>query len=107
MAGRWDQAQRRSIRHWHRILDSIGRRDAIAVVTELNELSALCEMAGEDAGGDTKRCRHCVVFSSAENCVDTRMDISAFVLNGQLDKARAATLAVVERIQAASPPVYR
>jgi len=107
LAGRWDQAQRRSIRHWHRILDSIGRRDAMAVVSELNELSALCEMACEEAGSDTERCRHCVVFTSAVDCANTRMDISAFVLNGELDKARAATLAVVERIQAASPPVLR
>jgi hypothetical protein len=103
MAGRWNEAQRRSIRHWRRILDSIGRRDAMAIVSELNELSALCEMAREDAGSDAERCRHCVVFASADDCTETRMDISAFVLNGELDQARAATLAVVERIQDASP----
>ena len=107
MASRWNAAQKRSVRHWRRVLDSIGRRSAMVIVAELNELSALCEMAGEEAGGAPDRCRHCVVFADAANCADTRLDISAFVLAGEADKARAATLAVVERIQAASPPVLR
>lgn len=107
MAVRWNEAQERSVKHWRRILDSIGRRNALAVVSELNELSALCEMAGEEAGGEDERCSHCVVFGDARQCADTRLDISAFVLNGEMDQARAATQAVVDRIAAATPPEYR
>ena len=103
MAVRWDQAQRRAVKHWQRILDGIGRRDALAVVSEINELSALCEMAREDAGGEAGRCAHCVVFADANQCVDTRLDISALVLDGRLDEARAASATVVRRITAASP----
>lgn len=105
MSERWSRAQERSIRHWRQVFDSIGHRRAPAVVAELNELSALCEMAGEEAGGrEAERCRHCVVFSDARQCADTRLDISAFVLNGELGKARSATLAVVDRISTARPP---
>lgn len=107
MAERWELAQERSIRHWRRILESIGRRDGMAIVSELNELSALCEMAGEEAGGGPERCRHCVVFANAANCADTRLDISAFILNGEMEKARAATTAVVGRIRVAGPPALR
>ncbi len=106
MAVRWNQARDRSVRHWRWILDSIGRRDAMTIVTELNELGALCEMAVEQAGGEEGHCRHCFVFGDARHCVDTRLDISALVLTGDTDKARAATMAVVERISAARPPGF-
>lgn len=104
MAVRWDEARSRSIRHWRWIVDSIGRRDAMMIVDELNDLGALCEMAVEQAGGEEGHCRHCVVFGDATQCVDTRLDISALVLAGENDDARAATMALVERISAARPP---
>ena len=100
----WDQAQRRSVTHWRGILDGIGRRDALAIVHELSQLGALCEMAREEAGGAVDRCRYCLVFADARQCADTRLNISALVLNGELDEARAATMAVVERIADADPP---
>ena len=103
MAVRWEQAQRRAVKHWQRIVDGIGRRDTLAVVSEINELSALCEMAREDAGGEAERCAHCVVFGDAGQCVDTRLDISALLLDGQLAKARAAGATIVGRIAAATP----
>ena len=104
MTVQWDKARERSLLHWRRLLDSIGRRRAMAIVCEVNELEALCEMAGEQTGDQRERCRNCVVFADAGNCADTRLDISAFVLNGETRKARAATLAVVERIAAACRP---
>jgi hypothetical protein len=107
MAVRWQEAQKRSVGHWRRILGSIGRRNAMAIVAELNELSALCEMAGQEAGGEEDRCGHCVVFKDARQCADTRLDISASVLNGESDSARAATSAVLDKILAASPLLYR
>lgn len=103
MAVRWNKAQERSVRHWRGILDSIGRRDAMAIVSELNELSALCEMAGEESGGEARRCRHCVVFQDAGGCADTRLHISGALLSGEMDEARAATLAVIELITDARP----
>ncbi len=104
MAVRWDQAQRRAVKHWQQVVDGIGRRDPLAVVSEINELSALCEMAREDAGGEAGRCAHCVVFADAGQCVDTRLDITALLLDDQLDGARTAGETVVRRIAAASPP---
>ena len=88
------------MRHWRRILDSIGRRDPVAVVAELNGIAALCEMSGESAD-PREPCRDCLVFTDAGHCADTRLDISAFALNGEIRKARAATRAIVERIAAA------
>ena len=104
MAVRWSQAQRRAARHWRRVADGIGRRDPLAVVAELNETSALCELACEEAGGDAGRCGYCVVFENARQCVDARMEISSMVMGGDLDGARTATMAIVERIAAAEPP---
>ena len=43
----------------------------------------------------------------AAQCADTRMGISALVLDGEIDKARAAIMEVVERISAAGPPELR
>ncbi len=107
MAVRWNQARERSVRHWRRIHDCSGRRGPMAIVSELNELSALCEMAGQEAGGEDERCSHCVVFGDARQCADTRIDISAFLINGEADRARAATMAVVERIATARPRALR
>ena len=104
MALRWDEARARSLRHWRWIVERIGSSDPMTIVDELNELGGLCEMAVEQAGGEEGHCRHCVVFGDARQCVDTRLDISALVLAGETDKARAATMAVFERIFAASPP---
>ena len=104
MAVEWNQARERSVRRWRRILDSIDRRDPIAIVGEINEIAALCEMTRAEAAGPADRCRRCVVFADASYCADIRLDISAFVLNGETDKARAATMAVVERIAAARRP---
>ena len=74
------------------------------MVAELNELEELSEMAAVTAGGEIGRCRHCAVFADVKQCADTRLDISAFLLDGDTKKARAATMAVVERIATASPP---
>lgn len=104
MTERWEETRRRSIRHWRRVLESIGRRDALAIVAELSDSSALCEMAAEEAGGEEcERCAHCVVFGDAGDCADVRLDIAAFVLNGELREARQATMAVIARIRAARP----
>ena len=107
MSGRWNEAQRLSILQWRQIYDSIGRRDALAIVAELNEVGELCQMARERAGGGPGRCRYCVVFADAEQCADARLDISAYVINGEIDKARLAARAVIERIEAARLPELR
>jgi hypothetical protein len=104
MTIQWLEARRRSTEQWRRILDSIGRRDPMAIVVELKRLGQVCEMATAAASGCAEPCCNCAVFGHASHCVDTRLDISAFLLNGELDKARAATMAVVERIAFAQPP---
>ena len=74
MAVRWNQAQERSVRHWRRVLDSIGQRSAMAIVSEVNELGWLCEMSGEHSSEQRERCRRCVVFADASQCADTDAD---------------------------------
>lgn len=104
MGAGWDRAQRRAVEHWRRIADGIGRRDPLVIVAELNETSALCDAACEEAGGEDRRCRHCAVFGDARACVDARLGLSSLVLGGETDRAREAATAIVERIAAAGPP---
>ena len=104
MAVRWDQAQRRAARHWRHVVDGIGRRDPLAIAAELNETSALCEMACEEAGSEAERCGYCAVFADARQCADARLDITTLLLGGEPDRARAAAMKIVDRIAAADPP---
>lgn len=103
MALRVDEARARSVRQWRRILAGIGRRDARAIVCDLNEPSAMCELALEDAGGEARRCRYCTVFDNAGRCAEARWRITGALLSGEIETARTATAAVIERIIAAGP----
>ena len=75
----------------------------MAIASELNDLSALCERAREDAGNEAERCAHCIVFGNARRCVETRLKITEALLDGEMDEARAATMAVVAQIAGARP----
>jgi hypothetical protein len=76
------------------------------VVIEINELSALCEKAREEAGDDAERCAHCIVFGDAASCANARLEITEALLEGDLDAARAAAESIVARIDAARPPAH-
>lgn len=104
MSVEWDEAQRSAARQWRRVADEIGRRDPLTIVADLNETSALCEMACCEAGARAERCSYCVVFAGARQCAEARLDITTLLLAGEVDRAREATLAIVERIAAAAPP---
>lgn len=99
----WSEAQARTAAHWRRILDGIGRRSPVTVVIEINELSALCEKAREEAGDDAERCAHCIVFADARSCTNARLQITTALLDGDLDDAREATRAIVALINEARP----
>ena len=99
----WTEARDRNLRRWREILDGIGRTDRTALLTRINEVSEVCELARDDAGAAPERCAHCLVFTSGEECLDTRWKITQALLEDELDTARALVRGVVARTAAARP----
>ncbi len=100
----WHEARQETLDKWQRIRKGIGNRDVLALITELNEACAVCELARSEATEPAERCSHCIVFGDAERCSEARWRICEALLDDELDEARAAVTGVLACIVAARPP---
>jgi len=97
----WQQAKRETLEEWRRIRASIGRRDELQLLTDINAAGAMCSEARSESEPGRK-CSRCRFFDQFGGCSEVSGKMSELVAAKQWDELRALVdqfLADLERLE--------
>jgi hypothetical protein len=77
----WEEAKQSTLRFWRSIYDSIETADPIELLTEINTITDLCEVAKEEAETvhDLAKCHYCPAYEQFGGCRPASAALSELV----------------------------
>lgn len=77
----WQEAKDSTIRDWRRIRDAIGTAEEFELLTDINAVCDLCEVAKAEAAGEPGRCGYCLAFQQFGGCQAANLAMSEMVVD--------------------------
>jgi hypothetical protein len=104
----WEEAKQSTLRLWRSIHDSVGRADAVSLLTEINAISDLCELAKEEATTrrDLAKCHYCPAYEQFGGCREASGLLSELAARRDWPELRlqiASFIRQLERTEAPGP----
>jgi hypothetical protein len=84
----WEEARTGTLREWQRIRDSIGIAEEVELLSDINAVCDLCEVATEEAGEEGDRCASCLGFQQFGGCQEANLAMSEMVVDKNWDGLR-------------------
>jgi hypothetical protein len=86
----WKEAQQKTLDMWRGIRAAIDRQDELELLTEINAVCDLCEMAvKESEKGGVDRCDYCLHYQQFGGCQGVSLMMSEAVVEKEWEELRA------------------
>lgn len=82
----WQEAKDSTLDLWGRIRSSIGTAESVELLTEINAICDLCEVADTEAHGDPDRCHFCPAYEQFGGCREVSARLSELVVDQQWEE---------------------
>jgi hypothetical protein len=103
----WQEAKQNTLQVWSAILASLGRQDEVGLLTEINAITDLCEMAKEVAHGDLKTCLYCPAYQQFGGCREVSAKLSELVVDKDWAELRRMVQQVIGQLEGMRLPPER
>jgi hypothetical protein len=100
----WVDAKAKTLSYWKDLREAIDREDEVELLTEINAISDLCQMANEEAPDRLQRCQHCLFYQQFGGCRETNAEMSLKVANHDWDGLRAMIDDFTQHLRAMKVP---
>jgi len=101
----WREARDLTLETWVALGESIGQKDELALLTEINAVCDLCSKARDEAGSDpTGRCEYCLFYQQFGGCHAVNEEMSERVVKGDWDGLRRLVHGFVADLRALELP---
>lgn len=77
----WQEARDGTLAVWRRIRDAIGTAEELELLTEINAVCDLCDVATAEAAGAPDRCGYCLAFQQVGGCRAASLAMSEMVVD--------------------------
>lgn len=84
----WREAKERTREGWLSIRESVGQAETLELLSRVNSLTALCEKAGTEAGGEAGMCAYCAFYQQFGGCMDVSAQMSERIVSRDWDGLR-------------------
>lgn len=102
----WEEAKSRTIAQWEGIRDSIGKVDEVTLLTDINAVSDLCQLAKTEAfeHGDIVKCHFCPAYEQFGGCKEVCGELSDLVARKEWDEMREMIQGFIDTLRTMKPP---
>ena len=100
----WQEARDGTLEVWRRIHDAIGTAEELDLLTEINAVCDLCEVATSEAAGRPDRCGYCLAFQQAGGCRSASLAMSEMVVDKDWDGLRGLVAEFISTLEAVDLP---
>ena len=84
----WADAKAKTLSFWKDLRLAIDREDEVELLTEINAICDLCQVAEEDAPDRLERCQHCLFYQQFGGCREINSEMSLKVAERDWDGLR-------------------
>ena len=102
----WEEAKTGTITQWEAIRDSIGVSDEVTLLTDINAVSDLCQLAKGEAvqHDDLVKCHFCPAYEQFGGCKQVCGELSDLAVRKDFDAMRDMIQSFIDRLQTLDPP---
>jgi hypothetical protein len=101
----WKEAQQKTLDMWRGIRAAIDREDELELLTEINAVCDLCEMAVEESGsGGVDRCDYCLHYQQFGGCQGVSLRMSEAVVSKEWQELRALVNDFIRQLEDLETP---
>lgn len=95
----WAEAKATTLRLWLEIRDSLGTKDEVELLRDINAVCDLCEKANQEAAGRWGRCEYCIAHQQFGGCVGVSLRMSEAVVDRDEEKLRTLIDQFIENLE--------
>lgn len=102
----WEDAKKSTIDTWRSIYDSVGTADPVTLLTEINAIGDLCELAKEEAtpAHDLDKCHYCPAYQQFGGCREVSAMLSELVARHEWPELRARIQGFIHQLEHMEAP---
>lgn len=84
----WETARNEALELWRQIRRMVDRPDELELLTEINAVCALCEIANSEEPKTLTRCERCLTFQQFGGCQGINLEMTEKVVAKDWDALR-------------------
>jgi hypothetical protein len=100
----WQEAKVGTIEQWLGIRESINSEDEVRILTEINAVCDLCDIARAEAPGPEERCDHCHFYQQFGGCQEVSWKMTERVTEHDWDGLRGLVDEFIARLRLMDQP---